>query len=111
MDIGRILLKIRPNCFYSVNGNTYEGLVWENYNTEQKPSIEEINQAWEELKNEFIWEATRMKRDRLLQECDYTQLEDFNGNKEAWKIYRNTLRNIPQTFGDTESVVWPTKPS
>lgn len=110
MDISRILQKIRPNCFYSINGNTYEGLVWESHNTEVKPSIEEVIQAWELVKNEIGWESIRIKRNKLLQESDYTQLQDYKGNSEIWKNYRQNLRNIPQTWLNPDLVIWPQKP-
>jgi hypothetical protein len=111
MDISKILQEIRPNCFYSINGDSYDGLVWEDCNTQSKPSLEEITEAHEAFKNKWLWEFTRTERNRRLQECDYTQLPDFTGNKEAWVSYRNALRNIPQTFGNPESVVWPSKPN
>ena len=109
MDIPRILQKIRPNCSYYVDGNTYEGVVWQDETT-QKPSIKEIEDAWQILKKEFLWEGIRLKRNSLLQETDYTQVEDFKGNKEVWANYRAALRNVPQLFGDPDSVIWPTKP-
>ena len=111
MDISKILQIIRPNASYSVNGETYEGLIWEAHNTSDKPSLVELEETWENLKNNVIWEFTRNKRNKLLQESDYTQLQDFDKDKEAWKTYRTALRNIPQVFGNPESVVWPTKPS
>jgi Phage tail assembly chaperone protein len=111
MDIPRILEKIRPNSCYTLNGDSYDGLVWSEANLDSKPSFDELKEGWELIKNKLIWEWTRNKRDNLLKECDYTQLPDFTGNKEAWQLYRNALRNVPQVFGDPNSVVWPTKPN
>lgn len=109
MDIPRILQKIRPTSNYCVDGNGYEGIIWQD-DVNLKPSIKEIEEAWETLKTSFIWEGIRFKRNQLLQETDYTQVEDFPGNKQIWANYRSALRNIPQLFGTPESVVWPVKP-
>lgn len=53
----------------------------------------------------------REQRDRLLQECDWTQANDIPQiTKDAWAIYRQALRDVPQQAGFPLNVVWPTKP-
>lgn len=56
------------------------------------------------------WNEIRSKRNGFLAQSDWTQLEDYSGNKETWAIYRQELRDIPQTFSTAESVIWPLKP-
>jgi hypothetical protein len=56
------------------------------------------------------WNEIRSKRNGFLSQSDWTQLEDSKENKEAWAIYRQELRDIPQTFSTPESVIWPSKP-
>ena len=56
------------------------------------------------------WNEIRSKRNSLLSQSDWTQLEDSRENKEAWATYRQELRDIPQTFSTPETVVWPSKP-
>ncbi len=54
----------------------------------------------------------RAKRDALLKESDYTQLPDSpfsNEEKMAWVVYRQELRDFPQTC-DFNNPVWPIKP-
>jgi hypothetical protein len=109
MDISRTLQKLCPNSSYCVNGNSYDGIIWQD-ETVEKPTLQEVEATWEAIKNNILWEPARDKRDKLLQECDYTQLADFQGNKQAWLNYRTALRDVPQTFGNPESVIWPTKP-
>ena len=109
MDISRTLQKLCPNSSYCVNGNSYEGIIWQDEVVE-KPTLQEVEATWDTIKSDISWEVTRGQRDKLLQECDYTQLNDFQGNKQAWANYRKALREVPQTFGNPESVVWPTKP-
>ena len=56
------------------------------------------------------WSQVRLKRNRLLGDCDWTQLSDSSADKVAWGNYRQALRDIPQNFQKPEDVVWPTKP-
>ena len=56
------------------------------------------------------WNNIRTKRNRLLDESDYTQMPDWPGNKTAWATYRQLLRDIPQTYSSPNEVIWPDKP-
>ena len=56
------------------------------------------------------WSQVRSQRDGLLFASDWTQLSDSPINSSAWAIYRQELRDIPQTFSTPESVIWPSKP-
>lgn len=60
------------------------------------------------------WAAIRIVRDRLLAECDWTQVMDSPFAEEestAWKTYRQSLRDIPQTYATPADVVWPIVPA
>lgn len=57
------------------------------------------------------WDQVRRMRDTLLIKSDYTQLPDYpKDNKELWAVYRQALRDIPSSFNNPNSVVWPTPP-
>lgn len=58
----------------------------------------------------ITWNDVRVQRNRLLNGSDYTQMPDWPGDKAAWATYRQTLRDIPQTYSDPNDVVWPTPP-
>jgi hypothetical protein len=57
------------------------------------------------------WDEIRSKRNGFLTQSDWTQLEDFQGNKGAWAIYRQELRDIPQTYSTPQDVIWPVPPA
>jgi hypothetical protein len=60
----------------------------------------------------YTWDQIRVQRDILIAATDWTQLPDVNiVNKQAWTVYRQSLRDITTTFSDPNGVVWPTKPS
>jgi len=53
----------------------------------------------------------RVRRNRLLTESDWTQVNDVVlSNQREWKIYRQALRDITQTTEDPRFLVWPTPP-
>lgn len=58
-------------------------------------------------------EQKRKIRNMLLQQSDWTQLEDApltEEKKQAWKVYRQQLRDVPETFVEGQEVLWPEIP-
>ena len=56
----------------------------------------------------------RVERSRLLGLCDWTQAVDVplsDEQKQAWRVYRQSLRDLTQEYTAPEQVVWPTPPS
>ena len=63
------------------------------------PSIEELEAQ------------AREQRDVLLAASDWTQLPDVpEATREAWAVYRQALRDVPQQDGFPENIDWPAKP-
>lgn len=53
------------------------------------------------------------KRNLLLQQSDWTQLPNnplTETKQQAWAVYRQQLRDIPQQPGYPSNVVWPQQP-
>lgn len=64
---------------------------------------------------EFQWQLVRQERNRLLFDSDKNVLADRWENydtatRSAWSVYRQTLRDIPQSFLSPGQVVYPAKP-
>lgn len=58
-------------------------------------------------------EEIRDQRRSLLYECDWVILKSMEqqvSNLEAWKTYRQELRDVPLQIGFPWDVVWPNKP-
>ena len=80
---------------------------------------EEINKRNQE-KRENFYNNLRYERNQLLIESDWTQAVDLQNTKpaewvEAWKAYRQELRDLPAQYENIEnydlsSVLWPNKP-
>ena len=59
------------------------------------------------------WDVIRLKRDTLLTKCDWTQIPDAqldNEVREAWKVYRQALRDLTESFKSPDLVIWPKPP-
>ena len=56
------------------------------------------------------WEEVRNQRNTILQATDWMASSDLTLS-DAWKNYRNELRQIPQTQTDPFNITWPTSPS
>lgn len=68
-------------------------------------SAEEVNERTIE-KSELV----RAERNAKLAESDWTQLQDTTVNQQAWAVYRQGLRDIPQQAGFPWTVNWPSLP-
>ena len=70
-------------------------------------SVEEITD-----RENIQWNEVRSERNRLLTECDWTQMSDtpISGSKlTEWQTYRQSLRDITSQSNPFE-IIWPTKP-
>jgi hypothetical protein len=81
--------------------------------------VEKVNGTWiqiwsvNKLPEERAADNVRAERNRLLADCDWTQLVDSplnNDQKLAWQLYRETLRMIPQQADFPWDVNWPPAP-
>lgn len=62
--------------------------------------------------NRDRWIDERVKRDKLLAECDWTQAADTalsDAKKAEWTTYRQALRDIGGQ-ADVDNITWPTAP-
>lgn len=73
-------------------------------------------EAWKAGQPDPALESARQvreQRDALLAACDWTQMPDNpmpEEEKEAWREYRQALRDVPEQEGFPETVTWPDEP-
>lgn len=61
-----------------------------------------------------LFDEMREQRNLLLFETDWVMLSDNNiseTKKEEFKVYRQTLRDLPQNIQDINNIEWPIKPT
>lgn len=114
-DITKVLLECYEECAFSIRGNDYLTLKWNERNTFSKPTLEEIQSKWnDELIYKLQLDKLREERDTALIKTDKYTLPDWPHTtaeiKQAWFDYRQALRDLPSTTEDPENPVWPTPP-
>lgn len=60
---------------------------------------------------DFLWTKVRILRDQKLKNSDWSVMPDAKTDKNAWKNYRQLLRNIPQQYSDPAQVQFPEPPT
>lgn len=74
---------------------------------------ERTSKLFSELKHytpDEKWAAIREKRDKLLTNCDWTQIDDSPKKTiQEWLDYRQALRDIT-IQDDPFNIIWPVKP-
>jgi len=71
-----------------------------------------IEKSPEQIREDKLNLTIIPERNRLLAETDWTQLNDCqlsNTDKEKYKVYRQVLRDLPETI-NPENPVWPEMP-
>lgn len=99
------------------------GSTWESIEVPEgqgKPDKEQFDIKLQEYMDEFPYEVLRKERNNKLKETDFLFVSDFpfpsDDIRDAWKIYRRELRNLPATATPTLDeryqlvVDWPTPP-
>ena len=113
-NIIKAILKINPNAEVSIIDNDINQITWLNGTTpipkadiEAQFPIVEFDMAMEDL---------RAKRNKDLQDSDWTQLPDntlTSEQRNAWMQFRTELRNITDgltTVEQVKNVDYPDKP-
>jgi hypothetical protein len=74
----------------------------------------EVTGEWPPLPSpESLALDARANRDRMLKDCDWTQVLDCQMSDDdclAWKHYRQSLRDITLQDGWPSVIVWPERP-
>jgi hypothetical protein len=110
-----------PNAEFVLVGNVYSGLraIKDNGSGSEMPdpdnmiTEEEYNEAIAEFEVFDGWVKVRKQRNQLLKDSDYIMFPDITisaEKKEEWETYRQSLRDIPQTFSNPDDVTYPDKP-
>jgi len=61
--------------------------------------------------DETAWAIFKSERNLRLAACDWTQVPDAPVDHQAWAVYRQQLRDLPENTEDPRHPVWPTPPA
>jgi hypothetical protein len=74
-----------------------------------KPTESEITAVSDNAEKSEMFRFIREKRNRILLETDWMANSDVIMS-DAWKKYRQDLRDLPASNSDPSKIVFPTKP-
>ena len=113
-SIIKAILKINPTAEVSVSGNDINTIEWHNGTT--PISKADIQAQLPIVEFDMAMEDLRGKRNKDLQDSDWTQLPDntlTSEQRNAWMQFRTELRNITDgltTVEQVKNVDYPDKP-
>ena len=81
-----------------------------NFTQEEETARDAEEKVWADKAPAREMQEIREHRNRLLTETDWMALGDVTMS-DAWKTYRQALRDIPASNTIYADVTWPTKPS
>ena len=93
MDIPAILQHLRPGAAWSLNGDTYDGLVW--HDDSPKPTEEELVAAWPAVQTaraNAAAEAARAAAYKLVAEPLFFSWQEGGGSDQAGLCKRAEMR-------------------
>ena len=108
------ILRVYPNtdlCVEYQQDGTTKALVW-NGNTYDPFTYDEakVKTAYDAIVIEHQWADLRETRNKLLAETDWLANSDVTMS-DAWKTYRQALRDLPANTKDPTNPTYPTKPN
>ena len=92
--------------------HNFEGKLVQFTNAEEA-ELTAKKQAWIDGAAARAWEALRRERDNKIAKSDWRANSDVTMS-DAWKTYRQELRDLPSKYNDTTvqgTITWPTEPS
>ena len=92
-DYVSVLEKHYPEVGFGLEDNSYDSIQFE-YG--EVPSKEHLDKLWTEMELDVI----REKRNKLLKESDFRVVADYP-NRKAWLSYRRKLRDLPETWSES----------
>ena len=95
-----------PN-FHNIEGKLVQ------FTNAEETALTAKKKEWTDGAAARAWEALRVERDNKIAESDWRANSDVTMS-DAWKTYRQALRDLPSTLNDTtvqETITWPDEPS
>ena len=95
-----------PN-FHNIEGKLVQ------FTNAEETALTAKKKEWTDGAAARAWEALRVERDNKIAESDWRANSDVTMS-DAWKTYRQSLRDLPGTLNDVtvqKTITWPDEPS
>ena len=90
--------------YHNINGEMVQ------FSADEETARDAEEQAWAAGANDRAAAQVREKRDIKLAETDWMASSDVT-MPDAWRTYRQSLRDVPAQAGFPNSITWPVEPS
>lgn len=90
--------------YHNVNGNMVQ------FTADEETARDAEEQAWADGANDRAAVRVREERDAKLAASDWMSGSDVTMS-DAWRTYRQALRDVPAQAGFPTNVTWPVEPS
>ena len=116
IDYSLILLTNYPTQEWTLNGDSYDGLVW--LSDTPKPTQEELDALWPSTEDELAKQNCANQAKAILTATDWTSISDVGDllksnpylvNQSDFIAYRSTVRGY--AVNPVVDPVWPTPPT
>lgn len=115
IDYSLILITNYIGAQWSLNGDSYDGLVW--MDSTPKPTQEELDALWPSTQDAFAKKECKNQASKLLYETDWTTIPDVADpannpyliNQADFIAYRNQVRQL--AVNPVANPVWPIPPT
>jgi hypothetical protein len=90
---------------------------WDGETIVEKSESPGLAYFWDDGTNQYVYDIAtgfsylRLERNQKLSESDWTQVPDAPVDQQAWAVYRQQLRDLPDNTTDPRNPVWPTPPA
>ena len=120
VTIADAILALNPKAEFKYLDDDISTLEWLSNHTGDKPTASQINTKKTELLVAEPKRLLRKLRTDKIKESDWMSNSDSPTMTDAWKTYRQALRDLPATQNptldddenlDESSFTWPTEPS
>tara|TARA_B000000557_G_scaffold147448_1_gene119745 strand:- start:251 stop:613 length:363 start_codon:yes stop_codon:yes gene_type:complete len=115
LKIEKAIKKINPNAHYFIREDNLDMIEWDDDTT--PISKADIEAQFTAVEFDMAMEDLRAKRNKDLQDSDWTQLPDntlTSAQRNAWMLFRTELRNITDgltTVEQVNNIDYPDKPN
>ena len=106
-----VMQELRPNQTWQVvdDGGSSQKLSYDPSNSKPVPTEDELLEESGKMEDKLNWRDFRRVRNNKLAETDWMANSDVTMS-DAWKTYRQALRDLPANTSDPVNPTWPTKP-
>jgi hypothetical protein len=116
IDYTKILEMFYSTSQWSVNGDSYDGIVW--LSSDQKPTQAEMDAQWPLCEDNIAKNDCKLKATQLLYATDWTTIPDvanpsdanpYLTNQREFITWRSEIRQL--AVNPVANPVWPTQPT